>query len=76
MTDVEIHYCVPCGHLDRAQDVQHAILSEYGQEIDRVALKTGDGGVFTVAVDSEQVFDVDEDEYDLDAIVGSVGEQR
>lgn len=76
MTEVEVHYCVPCGHLERAQEVQHAVLSEYGQEIDRVALKTGDGGVFTVSVDGEQVFDVDEDEYDLDAIVASVGDRR
>jgi len=76
MTDVEIHYCVPCGHLDRAQQLQHAILDRYGQEVDRVALRTGDGGVFTVSVDGEQVFDVDEDEYDADAIVEAVGERR
>lgn len=73
MPDVEVHYCVPCGHLERAQDVQGAILSEYGQDVDRVALKPGDGGVFTVTVDGEQVFDVDEDEYDLDTIVDAVG---
>ena len=76
MTDVEIHYCVPCGHLDRAQQLQHAILDRYGQEVDRVALQTGDSGVFTVSVDGEQVFDVDEDEYDADAIVEAVGEHR
>ena len=72
MTDVEIHYCVPCGHLDRAQDLQGALLTQFGQELDRVSLKTGDSGVFTVSVDGETVFDVADDEYDVDAIVRDV----
>ncbi|MFC4451635.1 SelT/SelW/SelH family protein [Halorussus aquaticus] len=74
MTDVEIEYCVPCGMLDRAQDVQHALLSEYGERLDSVALVTGDSGVFEVRADGEQVFDKDEDEFDVDAIVESVGQ--
>jgi selenoprotein W-related protein len=74
MTDVEIEYCVPCGMLDRAQDVQHAILSEYGERLDSVALVTGDSGVFEVRANGEQVFDKDEDEFDVNAIVESVGE--
>jgi selenoprotein W-related protein len=74
MTDVEIEYCVPCGMLDRAQDVQHAILSEYGERLDSVALVTGDSGVFKVRANGEQVFDKDEDEFDVDAIVESVGD--
>lgn len=72
MTDVEVHYCVPCGHLERAQRVQEAILTDLGQDVDTVALRTGDGGVFTVSVDGERIFDVSEDEFDLDAIVGDV----
>ncbi|WP_132058645.1 SelT/SelW/SelH family protein [Halorussus amylolyticus] len=74
MTTIEIEYCVPCGMLDRAQDVQHALLSEYGEQLDSVALVTGDSGVFEVRADGEQVFDKDEDEFDVDAIVASVGE--
>jgi selenoprotein W-related protein len=74
MTDVEIQYCVPCGHLDRAQGLQEKLLTEFGQRLDGVRLKTGDSGVFTVAVDGEQVFDVDEEGYDADAIVERVGE--
>jgi selenoprotein W-related protein len=74
MTQVEIEYCVPCGMLDRAQDLQHALLDEYGERLDSVALVTGDSGVFKVRADGEQVFDKDEDEYDVDAIVESVGE--
>jgi len=72
MTDVEIEYCVPCGMLDRAQDVQAALLEQFGQRLDTVALRTGDSGVFRVAVDDERVFDKAEDEYDVDAIVGRV----
>lgn len=72
MTDVEIHYCVPCGHLDRAQQLQRAILEEFGQGIDRVALKTGDSGVFTVSVDGELVFDKAEDAYDAEAIIDAI----
>ena len=74
MTQVEIEFCVPCGMLDRAQDVQHALLSEYGERLESVALVTGDSGVFKVRVDGDQVFDKDEDEYDVDAIVDTVGE--
>jgi len=74
MTQVEIEYCVPCGMLDRAQDLQHALLDEYGERLDSVALVTGDSGVFEVRADGEQVFDKEEDEYDVDAIVESVGE--
>ncbi|USZ69787.1 Rdx family protein (plasmid) [Halorussus salilacus] len=74
MTAIEIEYCVPCGMLDRAQDVQHALLEEYGERLDSVALVTGDGGVFEVRADGETVFDKDDDEYDVDAIVESVGE--
>lgn len=57
MADVEIHYCVPCGHLDWAIDTQRHLLTEFGEGLDGVRLKTGAGGVFTVAVDGEKIFD-------------------
>ncbi|QLG27595.1 SelT/SelW/SelH family protein [Halorarum halophilum] len=72
MTTVEIEYCVPCGMLGRAQDVQAALLEEFGEELDRVALVTGDTGVFEVRSNDEVVFDKERDEYDEDAIVDSV----
>ena len=75
MTEVEIEYCVPCGMLDRAQDLQHALLSEYGERLDAVALVTGDNGVFEVRADGEVVFDKEEDEFDEAAIVNAVGER-
>jgi selenoprotein W-related protein len=73
MTNVEIEYCVPCGMLPRAQDLQEALLEEYGQDLDTVALKTGDRGVFKVRSDGDLLFDKAEDEYDVEAIVDSVG---
>lgn len=54
---VEIEYCVPCGHLDRAIDTQRTILQEFGRRIEGVRLKTGHGGVFTIRVDDEQIYD-------------------
>ncbi len=73
MTNVEIEYCVPCGHLHRAQDVQEALLEEYGMDLETVALRTGDGGVFRVRAGDKLVFDKETDEFDVDAIVESVG---
>ncbi|MFB6296016.1 MAG: SelT/SelW/SelH family protein [Halobacteriales archaeon] len=73
MTSVDIEYCVPCGHLDRAQSLQNALLSEFGRDLESVSLVTGDGGVFEVTVDGEVVFDVDEEGYDADEIVSRVG---
>jgi len=75
MTDVEIEYCVPCGHLDRAQQLQGTLLEEFGQRLDGVRLDTGDSGVFEVRVDGETVFDVDEESYDTDSIVERVGDR-
>ena len=72
MTEVEIEYCVPCGHRDNAQEVQTAVLEEFGQEVDRVALKTGDSGVFKVRVDGDIVFDKADEEFSVEGIVDSV----
>ena len=74
MTTVEIEYCVPCGMRDRAVDVQTALLEEFGQNVDAVSLVTGDNGIFEVRADGDLVFDKDEDEFDVDAIVDSVAD--
>lgn len=72
MTAVDIEYCVPCGHRQRALDVADHLLETFGQELDDVSLVTGDGGVFKISVDGDLVFDKSEDEYDLDAITNDV----
>ncbi|WP_049923044.1 SelT/SelW/SelH family protein [Halopiger djelfimassiliensis] len=75
MTTVEIEYCVPCGFLSRAEDVQHALLTTFGEELDAVTLSTGANGVFVVRVDGEPVFDKSEADYDVDGIVRRVRER-
>lgn len=75
MTSIEIEYCVPCGHLDQAQELQRAILTEYGQQVDSVSLVTGDGGIFEVRADGELLYDSDDEGYDETEIVDRVGER-
>jgi selenoprotein W-related protein len=72
MAAVDIEYCVPCGFLPRAEDVQHDLLETFGEELDSVALVTGDHGVFRVTVDDELVFDKEDNEYDIDEITRRV----
>ena len=69
MTTVQIEFCLPCGYLNRAEDVQHVLLQTLGETIDSVTLIPGDNGVFTVTVDDTKVFDIANDEYDVDDIV-------
>ena len=73
MADVRIEYCVPCGFLDRAEEVQHALLTSLGEDLDSVALVTGEKGVFRVHVDGDTIYDKDEDgDYDVDGLVATV----
>ena len=75
MTTAEIEYCVPCGMRDRVVDLQTAILEAFGQSIDAVSLVTGDDGIFEVCADGDLVFNKDEDDYDVEAIVDAVSER-
>lgn len=72
MTAVDIEFCLPCGHLHRAEDVQHVLFTSLGETIDSVTLTPGNGGVFTVTVDGDTVFDISSDEFDVDQIVRNV----
>ena len=74
MTEVEIEYCVPCGFLDRAENVQHVLLSTFGEKLDALTLRTGANGVFRVTVDGDRVFDKQEDAFDVDEITRRVRE--
>lgn len=68
---VDIEYCVPCGHLDRALLTQRAILERFGRRIDGVRLTTGEGGVFTIRVDDEQIYDSSRG-FDLEGIIDDI----
>jgi selenoprotein W-related protein len=69
MNEVQIEYCVPCGFLHRAEEVEHALLSALGQRIDALVMKPRRGGVFQVSVDGHLIFDKNRDDYDLAGIV-------
>ncbi len=69
--NVEIEYCVPCGHLNRAIETQKSILEHFGRDIDGVKLKTGQGGIFTIRVDGEEIYDNSQD-FELDQIIGEI----
>jgi selenoprotein W-related protein len=70
-TSVEIEYCLPCGHLEQAINTRRAILQQFGRRLDGVGLKTGHGGVFTIRVDSEQIYDKTQG-YDLAGILQEI----
>lgn len=55
MSTVTIEFCLPCGYLNRAEDVQHVLLESFGESITSVTLVPGDNGVFTVSVGDETV---------------------
>lgn len=74
MTNVEIEYCVPCGHLGRAIETQRDLLEHFGRKLEGVRLKTGHGGIFEIRVNDETIYDQTRG-YDLDAIIKDV-EQR
>lgn len=72
MASVEIEYCVPCGHRDKAVATADAVLEAAPHDVDGVELVPGDGGIFQVRVDGDVVFDTDERGYDREAIVDAV----
>lgn len=69
--DVQIQYCVPCGHLPRAQDIQKTILERFGERIDGVKLKTGNSGVFKIWAGQELIYEKPQ-EFDLDKVVEDI----
>ncbi len=73
-TTVQIQYCVPCGHLPRALDVQKAILERFGESLGGVTLKPGAGGIFTIDVGDERVYTKPE-EFDLDEVLRSIDQR-
>jgi selenoprotein W-related protein len=54
---VEVEYCTQCRWLLRAAWLAQELLTTFEQEVGEVALVPGAGGVFTVRVDGETVWD-------------------
>lgn len=72
---VTIEYCVPCGHLERAIQVQRELLVRHGRDLGGVTLQTGEGGVFKVFVDDRLLVDAQQDGFDLEEIITAVDRQ-
>jgi selenoprotein W-related protein len=68
VVEVEIEYCVPCGHLERAIEMQRLLLGDLGGQLAGVRLRTGSGGVFKVRVDGEEILDAQRDVWDPDRV--------
>lgn len=75
MATVEIEYCVPCGHLSLAMDIQRTLLTTFGERLEAVTLKTGADGIFVVRCNGEVVSDKTEDGFDVDEVVRDVRTQ-
>jgi|AntDeeMinimDraft_4_1070355.scaffolds.fasta_scaffold00181_25 selenoprotein W-related protein len=75
MSTIEIEFCLPCGYLNRAEDVQHVLLQSFGETIDEITLVPGDNGIFTVTIDDTTIFDISEDDYDVDEIARNAREE-
>jgi len=54
---IEITYCTQCRWLLRAVWLAQELLTTFTIELGEVALRPGTGGVFTVVVDGESVWD-------------------
>ncbi len=54
---VAITYCIRCNWLLRSAWMAQELLSTFGQDLAEVALRPGTGGVFTIVVDGETIWD-------------------
>ena len=68
---IEIEYCVPCGHLPRAMDVQRSILERFGQRVEGVKHKTGEKGVFVIRMDDQPIYTKPEP-FELDQVLQAI----
>ncbi len=57
MSRVAIEYCTQCRWLLRASWMASELLSTFGTELSEVALIPGDGGVFRITFDGEQIWE-------------------
>lgn len=57
MTDIRIEYCTQCNWLLRANWLAGEVLSSFSTDLTSVTLVPGIGGVFTISVDDEIIWD-------------------
>lgn len=57
MPRIAIEYCTQCRWLLRASWMAQELLTTFGTDIGEVALVPGEGGVFRITVDGDQVWE-------------------
>ncbi|APA96118.1 hypothetical protein NS506_02051 [Nocardia seriolae] len=57
MSRVAIEYCTQCRWLLRASWMAQELLSTFGTDLSAVALIPGEGGIFRITVDGEQIWE-------------------
>lgn len=72
--DLTIDYCADCGHLDSAVEAAREVLDQYADDFDKVELVPSEDGVFRISIESEVVFDMDQDEFSVADITDAVEE--
>ncbi|MCV6593976.1 MAG: SelT/SelW/SelH family protein [Silicimonas sp.] len=55
--EIEITYCTLCNWLLRSGWMAQELLSTFGEDLGRVALIPGPGGVFVITVNGEVIWD-------------------
>lgn len=69
-----IDYCVECGRLAKAVETARTILEEHNEDFDKVELVPSDRGILRVSIESEVVFDIDEEDFSHERVLESVEE--
>ncbi len=54
--EVEIEYCTQCRWLLRAAWMMQELLTTFDQDLERISLIPGTGGIFEVRLDKETIF--------------------
>lgn len=69
-----IDYCTECGYIDRALEAARLVMEDFGNDFEQIQLVPSEGGVFRVSIESEVVFDLDEEDYSVSKIREGVEE--
>lgn len=72
--ELVIDFCTDCGHIDKATEAAREILREHATDFDSTELVPAENGVFRISIDSEVVFDIDEEEFSVTKITENVDE--
>ncbi len=69
-----IDFCTDCGHVEKAVESVREILEDYPDDFDTAELVPAEDGVFRISIDSEVIFDIDEEDFSVHKINEKVEE--